>query len=235
MRRADSHMLSVWFAALLLTSAEAAMAQQRVAFETDDGARIISDLYDRPGADAVILAHGGRFTRQSWRPLAERLHQAGHQVLAFDFRGFGESTGPRDEDPLSAPLHLEILGAIRFLKAQGVRQVYVVGGSLGGMAAGDAAVHSPGLIDRIVFLGSPASLANRDISGMKGRKLFIVAREDRNGAGELRLERIRADHDRVPPPRALLVMEGEAHAQALLETDQSARVTEAILDFLSAP
>jgi pimeloyl-ACP methyl ester carboxylesterase len=224
-----------WPAAVLLAASADASAPQRVEFRTQDGARLIGDLYESAGAQGVILAHGGRFTRQSWKVQAERLSRAGHRVLAFDFRGFGESTGPGHDDPLSAPLHLDILAAVRFLRSQGARQIAVVGGSLGGMAAGDAAVHSPDAIDRIVFLGAPASLSDLDVTGMKGRKLFIVAREDRNGAGMLRLERIRSDYERVPPPRELLVVNGGAHAQALFDTDESSRVMHAILSFLDAP
>jgi pimeloyl-ACP methyl ester carboxylesterase len=46
----------------------------------------------------VVLAHGGRFTKESWQPQAQCLVKAGFRVLAFDFRGFGRSHGPGDSD-----------------------------------------------------------------------------------------------------------------------------------------
>lgn len=37
------------------------------------------------------------------------------EVLATDFRGYGLSHGPGDKDPLSAPLDLDVLAAVRYL------------------------------------------------------------------------------------------------------------------------
>ena len=67
--------------------------------------------------------------------------------------------------------------------------VSVVGGSFGGSAAGDASIKSAaGDIDRIVFLGATPNLSAEKL---KARSLFIVARNDANGAGP-RLPGIRA-------------------------------------------
>ena len=71
-------------------------AQQHVSFATEDGGKICADVYGK-GKRAVVLAHGGRFTKESWRPQAEVLAAKGFKVVAFDFRGFGCSTGPGDK------------------------------------------------------------------------------------------------------------------------------------------
>ncbi len=208
-------------------------AQERVTITTDDGAHIVADLY-RGGRRAIILAHGGRYTRASWKPQAELLSRLGYRVLAPDFRGFGESTGPGGKDRMSAPLHLDLLASARYLRAQGAEWIAIVGGSLGGMAAGDAVIHgNPGEIDRVVFLGSPATLAGGDLSKLGGRKLFITARDDVNGQGKLRLAGIQADYEKVSPPRELLVVDGSAHAQALFDTEEAPRVFDRILRFLA--
>ena len=97
----------------------------------------------------------------------------------------------------------------------------VVGGSFGGGAAGDASIKSaPGEIDRIVFLGAAPNLPAEKL---KSRALFIVARDDRNDAGP-RLPGIRAQYEKAPGPKDLIVLDGSAHAQFLFQTDQSARV-----------
>jgi pimeloyl-ACP methyl ester carboxylesterase len=67
-------------------------AQQHVSFVTEDGGKICADVYGK-GKRAVVLAHGGRFTKESWRPQARVLAAKGFKVVAFDFRGFGCSTG----------------------------------------------------------------------------------------------------------------------------------------------
>ena len=75
----------------------------QVTFSTEDGALIYADVYGK-GDRGVVLAHGGRFTKESLGPQAPSLVNAGFFVLAFDFRGFGKSHGPGDSDmTMSAP------------------------------------------------------------------------------------------------------------------------------------
>ena len=183
-------------------------------------------------ADAVVLAHGGRFSKESWRDQASSLASAGFRVLAIDFRGFGCSKGPGQQDFDNAPFEKDVLAAVRYLKAHGAKTVSVVGGSFGGAAAGDASIKSAaGEIDRVVFLGAAPNLP---ADGLKSRALFIVAREDSNGSG-LRLPGIRAQYERAPQPKQLIVLDGSAHAQFFFQTDQNARVMQEIEQFLMAP
>src|SRR3954447_1606996 len=144
---------------LALAISTQAPAQQRVSFTAEDGARVCADLYGQ-GARAVVLAHGGRFHKESWRPQANALVSEGFRVLAIDFRGFGCSTGPGQADFDHAPFENDVLAAVRYLKAHGAKGVSVVGGSFGGSAAGDASIKSaPGEIDRIVLLGAAPNLS----------------------------------------------------------------------------
>ncbi len=210
----------------------AAPAQQRVSFATDDGGQVCADLYGQ-GNSAVVLAHGGRFNKESWRDQALPIASAGFQVLAIDFRGFGCSKGPGQEDFFKAPFEKDVIAAVRYLKARGAKSVSVVGGSFGGAAAGDASIKSaPGEIDRVVFLGAAPNLP---ADGLKSRTLFIVAREDSDGSGVPRLVGIRAQYERAPQPKELIVLDGSAHAQFLFQSDQNARVMREILQFLTAP
>jgi pimeloyl-ACP methyl ester carboxylesterase len=93
--------------------------------------------------------------------------------LALDFRGYGKSRGPGDSDPMDAPLHLDVLAAVRYLRTTGAKSVSIVGGSMGGGAAGDASIASrPGEIDRLVLLGAAP---NDPADKLKSSTLFIVA------------------------------------------------------------
>jgi pimeloyl-ACP methyl ester carboxylesterase len=218
-----------------LALAIVAPAQQAVSFATDDGGTVCADLYEQnngQGSRAVVLAHGGRFNKESWRDQALSLESAGFRVLAIDFRGYGCSKGPGQEDFDGAPYEKDVLAAVRYLKAHGAKTVSVVGGSFGGAAAGDASIKSaPGEIDRIVFLGAAPNLP---ADGLKSRALFIVARDDSNGSGP-RLPGIRAQYEKAPQPKELIVLDGSAHAQFLFQTDQGARIMREIVRFLSAP
>jgi pimeloyl-ACP methyl ester carboxylesterase len=215
---------------LALFLAESAAAQKHVSFPTEDGGKIYADVYGESGR-AVVLAHGGRFNKESWEKQARTLASAGFRVLALDFRGYGKSQGPGDSDPMDAPLHLDVLAAVRYLRGAGAKTVSVIGGSMGAGAAGDASIASlPGEIDRLVFLGGAP---NGPAEKLKSPSLFIVARDDTSGDGP-RLPGIQKQYDKAPQPKSLIILEGSAHAQYLFQTDQADRVMREILRFLSA-
>jgi pimeloyl-ACP methyl ester carboxylesterase len=227
-------MRSVWLAIVALVAGPA-LAQEPVSFTTDDGGIIHAHLYGA-GARGVVLAHGGQFNKESWAPQAREIAGAGFRVLALDFRGYGDSVGPGQQDPIAAPLHLDVLGGVQYLRAAGATSVAVVGASLGGMAAGDAARYaSPGAIDRIVLLGSGTTSREGTPAPIQVRTLFIVARDDADGEGTLRLPGIRADYERAAEPKRLVLIDGSAHAQALFSTQDAGSVLAEILQFLSAP
>ena len=215
---------------LALLLCETMFAQKTISFPTEDGGEVYADIYGT-GPKAVVLAHGGRFNKESWRKQAQTLADAGFQVLALDFRGYGKSHGPGDSAPMDAPLHLDVLAAVRYLHKAGAKSVSIVGGSMGGGAAADASIASqPGEIDRLVMLGASP---NGPPEKIKSPILFIVAREDANEDGP-RLPRIKEQYEKAPQPKELIILDVSAHAQFLFQTDQAERVMHEILHFLSA-
>jgi pimeloyl-ACP methyl ester carboxylesterase len=215
---------------LLLPSA-ALLAQEPVSFKTSDGAQVAAQAYGK-GERGVVLAHGGRFTKESWKKQATELAQAGFRVLAIDLRGFGQSRPPEGGPSAEQGGRLDVLAAVEQLRKGGAKTVSVVGGSMGGDYAAEAAEASPGAIDRLVLL---AAGAYTTLSTMKGRKLFIMAKDDVMGENTLRLPRIRAQYEKAAEPKEFVLLEGSAHAQFLFATDQGERVMQEILRFLSAP
>ena len=216
--------------AVLIFSSSIGSGQELVHFSTADGAHIQADLYGS-GTNAVVLAHGGRFDKESWEDQARALANAGFLVLALNFRGYGDSSGPGGSDPLAAPLHLDILGAVQYLAEGGANRIGVVGGSMGGSAAAEAAAASgPEEISRLVLLASGAGERPERI---RTPTLFIIARNDLQFDGTPRLVRIREDYETVQAPKDLVLMDGSAHAQNLFDTPQGPEVMAAILAFLS--
>jgi hypothetical protein len=53
-----------------------AVAQQHVSFPTQDGGVVYADTYGK-GERGVVLAHGGRFNKESWKKQAQALVKAG--------------------------------------------------------------------------------------------------------------------------------------------------------------
>lgn len=213
---------------------EAARGARSVSIKAAEGPDITADQYGS-GERAVILAHGGRFDRASWKKQADVLAERGFRVLALDFRASVASRKAAETPCLydASCLAKDLLAVVRDLRRDGAKQVSIVGASLGGGAAAQASVEAqPGEIDRIVLL---AHMLIDQPERMKGRKLFITARDDRSGSGKPRLDGITAQFERAPEPKKLVLLEGAAHAQFLFDTDQGPRLLDEILRFLLEP
>ena len=198
----------------------------------DNSAQVQGDLYGE-GPRGLVLAHGGRFNKESWKKQAEVFAKSGFLVLAVRFRGDRLNPDGSPSSEGSGPENTaDLIAAVSYLHRIGAKMVSAVGGSLGGDAVGEASAAMPaGSIDRIVLLGSDGGDAPEKL---KSRKLFIVARDDSNGAG-LRLPGISEHYTRATEPKKLVVLEGTAHAQFLFDTEQGPRLLNEILRFLKEP
>jgi pimeloyl-ACP methyl ester carboxylesterase len=209
-----------------------AKAPELVSFPTEDSGLIYANLYGKSDR-GVVLAHGGRFTKESWEKQAQALVKAGFRVLAIDFRGRGQSRGGITTNPDDDGTRFDVLAAVRYLRQNGAKTVSVVGASFGGGAAAKASIEAkPGEIDRLVLLAhSPIDKPEL----IKGRKLFILARDDFSGDDKIpRLLRIRDQYERAPAPKELIILDGSAHAQFIFETEQGDRLMREILRFITA-
>src|SRR5271156_5517564 len=118
-------------AVTVLLCAGLTAAQEHVSFQTPDGYRLNADLYGK-GSRAVVLAHGGRFNKESWNKQGQTLATAGFRVLAIDFRGYGQTkAGTNTTDDNSYP---DVLATVRYLRSTGAKSVSIVGASMGGDA-----------------------------------------------------------------------------------------------------
>ena len=167
------------------------------------------------------------------REQARLLVAAGFRVLAFDFRGYGQS---RESDHTRPPAedarHLDVMAAVEYLRQTGATTVSVVGASMGGDYAAEAAEANPDKIDRLVLL---AAGAYTPLIKSKARKLFIMSRDDIIGDNTPRLPDIRSQYEKASDPKEFVVLDGSAHAQFIFATNQGDRLTRDVLRFLSTP
>lgn len=205
-------------------------AQESISFPTVDGGIVYANAYGG-GDRGVVLAHGGRFNKESWEKQAQIVAAAGFRVLAFDFRGHGRSRGPTNEHS-NEDRRFDVLASVKYLRNTGAVSVSVIGASMGGDYAAEAAEAEPDLIDRLVLL---AAGAYTPLGRAKARKLFIMSRDDVIGNNKPRMPAIRDQYERASGPKEFVVLEGSAHAQVLFQTDQGDRVMRELLRFLSAP
>lgn len=114
------------------------------------GATLVGDRWTGAGA-TIVLLHAGVCDRRGWRDVGARLAAAGRDVVAYDRRGFG------DVPPAGAPFrHVDdLLAVLDAVSPDG--PAWVVGSSMGGEVALDAALEAPERVAGLVLLAPAVS------------------------------------------------------------------------------
>jgi pimeloyl-ACP methyl ester carboxylesterase len=113
-------------------------------------ATLVGDRW-RGAGPTIVLLHAGVCDRRCWREVGARLAGAGRDVVAYDRRGFG------DVAPARAPFrHVDDLLAVLDAVSPGA-PAWVVGSSMGGQVALDAALEAPDRVAGLVLLAPAIS------------------------------------------------------------------------------
>ena len=115
-----------------------------------EGATLVGDRW-MGGDTAVVLLHAGVCDRRAWREVGPQLGVAGLDVVAYDRRGFGE-VPPSGE----AFRHVEDVLAVLDAASPDV-PAWLVGSSMGGGVALDAALEAPDRVAGLVLLAPAVS------------------------------------------------------------------------------
>jgi pimeloyl-ACP methyl ester carboxylesterase len=96
----------------------------------------------------VVLIHGTSDSLHTWDGWTDLLVPR-HRVIRFDLPGFG-LTGPNQDNDYSSAYYVKFVAAV--LDHLGVRHCVLVGNSLGGQVAWEAALNMPQRVLRLVLL-----------------------------------------------------------------------------------
>lgn len=138
-----------------------------------DGTRLALTSWGPAGAPIVILVHGLGLSTDSWGEVPELLAE-GHQVVAYDLRGHGQSGDARSGD-YSMESHAKDLDSVLHDVVPEDSAAVVVGNSLGGgIIVARAHLCGDDRVAGVVFAGSGGSGVT--FAGFPGRNLPAPAR-----------------------------------------------------------
>lgn len=193
----------------LATPTLTAPQPQEVTFSTKDEVKLAGTFY-KGSSTTVVFSHMSDGSRAEWHDVPGLLAARGYSVLAFDFRGRGESEG--SFEPSSAAE--DLLAAVAYVEAAGAERWVLVGASMGAMASAKVAAVKPA--DAVVLVAGTTSwrgltVTDDELAAIKSPMLVITSEGDRYLDGTLHL------HDVAGGPKQKHIYDGGAHGTDLLE------------------
>src|SRR5688572_25928143 len=192
-------------------------------FDAADGTKLVGHRFGK-GTTAVILTHQSEGSLCDWLPYAKRLAARGYFVFPIDFRGYGFS-----DVPAAGPYRYaqDIAAATKALRKLGKRKIFVVGASMGGIAAVVAGANVSPPLARVVSVSSPARY--RGMDGLKAGPrlqvpvLYLAATADDNAGYDFSKDAQAMFARTAAKDKRLELLPGAAHGIGLVASSAKAR------------
>lgn len=115
--------------------------------------RVTLAVDDEGAGDAIVMLHGFPELAYSWRYQIPALVGAGYRAIAFDQRGYGDSSKPTEiEDYSLQNLVADVIGV---LDASEIEAATLVGHDWGSIVAWTTAITHPDRVSRVASLNVP--------------------------------------------------------------------------------
>lgn len=177
---------------------------------------------DGQGLPAVLVVHGGPWSRDAWGwdPEAQLLANRGYAVLQVNYRGssgFGKAFSHAAERQFAGRMHDDLIDGVRWLVDRGIAdpaRIGIYGGSYGGYAALVGATFTPDVFAAVISYVGPSSLVTLVRSFPPYWRPFLASTwhryvGDPDDPEDLEDMRARSPLERVDAIRApLLVIQG---------------------------
>jgi pimeloyl-ACP methyl ester carboxylesterase len=121
----------------------------RTQFVEATGIRYAYRRFAKPGTIPLFFLEYFNSNMDGWDPDVINSLAADHEVILFDNTGVGASGGKTPHLVSEMATH-----CVAFCQALGLKQIHVVGFSLGGMIAQHLALEHPELVRRLILLGT---------------------------------------------------------------------------------
>jgi pimeloyl-ACP methyl ester carboxylesterase len=118
-------------------------------FVEANGIRYAYRRFGKPGTIPLLFLGYYNSNMDGWDPDVTNSLAANHEVILFDNAGVGASGGktPNIVAEMTEP-------CVAFCRTLGLKQIHVVGFSLGGMIAQQLALENPEFVGRLILLGT---------------------------------------------------------------------------------
>src|ERR1700675_4803897 len=118
-------------------------------FVEANGIRYAPRRFGKPGTIPLLSLGYFNSNMDGWDPEVTNDLAAAHEVILFDNAGVGASRGKTPHTVAEMTKHCVV-----FCRALGLKQIHVVGFSLGGMIGQQLALEHPQLVGRLILLGT---------------------------------------------------------------------------------
>jgi dienelactone hydrolase len=211
-----------------------------VEFAADGGPTLRGRVWS-DGRIGVVLAHG--FSQETgqddWNAFADYLAGLGYGVLTFDFRSFCDGDGCSEGPMQLGENWRDAAAAVEYMRSRGSERIFLVGASMGGIAAFRAADEGELDLAGIVSLATPQypsiyyeiefpenDVTPERLQRIAAPKLFIAGAKDvqtsfsaplREGVYQVRFaEDARAMFEASLEPRQLEIVDSGKHSSELV-------------------
>ena len=186
-------------------------------FYAADGTKLVGHRFGK-GTTAVILTHQSEGDLCDWLPYAKRLASKGYFVFPIDFRGYGFSQ--YRSGAAANRFAADIAAATKALRKLGKKKVFVVGASMGGIAALIAGANISPPLTGVVSVSAPARFKGMDAvktgPRLKVPTLYLAAEGDDNAGYDFSADAEAMHAATAAADKRLEVLPGTLHGIALV-------------------
>lgn len=119
------------------------------------GGRLAAEDHGDPAAPAILLIHSAVVNRRAWDGAIPHLVAAGYRAIAYDMRGFGESTS----EDVEFVAHEDVLAVLDHF---GIGKAAVAGNSMGAHFGLDTVIAAPERFIAHIWIGGGISGFDKD-------------------------------------------------------------------------